>query len=143
LRAIVPVENVVVESLNSPGASNSLSVYHAFASASKASSTRINLIPDSTKDVDGDDGVVKSRAHDTGVARQSHRLKWIRLLSEIRRYQAELDEVLCLKLSSSTTFLFQGSMISALTFSSGNKMVDVPDAATLSRYEAEIIAGLD
>ncbi len=36
LRAIVPVENVVVESLNSPGTSNSLSIYHAFASASKA-----------------------------------------------------------------------------------------------------------
>ncbi len=139
--AIVPVEDA--EASMSPNASNSLSIYHAFASATKTTNARSTLVPLGT-DVDDDDDVVISRTHDDLVAaKQSHRLKWIRLLSEIRRYQDELDEVLCLKRSTFTTFLFRGSMISAVTLGDSGKNLDGPDSATTSRNESEIMARLD
>ncbi|KAL3772607.1 hypothetical protein ACHAWU_002513 [Discostella pseudostelligera] len=141
-RAIVPVENMDANTLNTPSASKSLSIYHAFASATKTSNTRSTLIPDGT-DANQDDNVVKSRVHDVEAAQQSYRLKWIRFLSEIRRYEAQLDEVLCLKMSTSATFLFRGSRVSAVTQGNSNTIAEVPDSTTISPYESEIMARLD
>ncbi|KAL7435955.1 hypothetical protein ACHAXH_003008 [Discostella pseudostelligera] len=141
-RAIVPVGNTGADTLNTPSASKSLSIYHAFACATKTSNTRSTLIPDGT-DANEDDNVVKSRVYDVEAAQQSYRLKWIRFLSEIRRYEAQLDEVLCLKMSTSTTFLFRGSRVSAVSQGNSNTMAEVPDSTTMSRYESEIMARLD
>jgi len=103
---------------DSPVASSGggLSIYHAFASATKKPATS-QRTSGWTED---DDGVYGERPSGDAkaVARQAHRARWVRLLSEIRRQEARLGDALCLSgvgVGPSTNVLVRGSMISALT----------------------------
>jgi len=128
------------EDASSPLAtSDGQSIYHAFASSATKSSTkkRAPLFIEDPQVVSKSGGVDAVEA-----ARQAHRVKWIRLLSEIRRQEAHLDEALCLSSAPSSTInlIVRGSMISALTIDDG---LSITATTALPEQERDMMAGLD
>ncbi|KAL9189233.1 hypothetical protein ACHAXT_011723 [Thalassiosira profunda] len=124
-RALVPVEDE--EDLASSPAPTGLSVYHAFASATK--SKRGSLAGRSDDEEAGAEG---------GAPERAHRSRWARLLSEIRRQESHLDAALRLERPSAPSgapYLVRGGTVSILA-------LDDDDAATASR-ENETAAALD
>jgi len=118
--------------------SDGQSIYHAFASSATKSSTKKRaplFIEDPQVSKSGEVNAEE-------VARQAHRLRWIRLLSEIRRQEAHLNEVLCLSSapSSTTNLIVRGSMISALTIDDG---LSITATTALPEQERDMMAGLD
>ena len=142
--ALVLADNMDIETngRNSSIASNSISIYQAFASATKTSKARKTLMDDAM-DADGETKVIKSGAKNVEAARESHRLKWIRLLSEIRRQEAQLDEILCLTMSANNNFLFRGNMISVVALDFDAAVAAAPAIEALPGQDREIMAGLD
>ena len=138
--ALVAVDNENEEE-NSPAtpSGDALSIYHAFASATKSSAKKRSPHFDIIDDDGGNNHATLGR-NAVEAAQQSHRLKWIRLLSEIRRQEAHLDEILCLSTSPCTNLVVRGSMISVLTIDDG---LAVSATTALPEQEREMMAGLD
>ena len=132
--ALIPVEEESPANTaggNSPmTSSNSLSIYHAFASATKAS----RHVSDNGGDNEYEQ---KSGPNIAEATRQAHRNRWVRLLSEIRRQENQLDGLLCLEmLPSSGNLLVRGSMISVLSIS--DSAVDVAHVERSEESMAEL-----
>jgi len=114
--ALVPVNDSGVSQETSPTMTGGRSIYHAFASATKSGNPSDRRTAQ-WDDVEGDN-ITISGVNDVEAARRAHRSRWVRLLSEIRRQETRLDEVLCLgtaALSPFTNFLVRGCGISVLT----------------------------
>jgi len=137
--ALVLVEKDDEDASSPLTTSDGQSIYHAFASSATKSSTkkRAPLFIEDPQVVSKSGG-----ANAVEVARQAHRLKWIRLLSEIRRQEAHLDDALCLSSapSSTTNLIVRGSMISALTIDDG---LSITATTALPEQERDMMAGLD
>ena len=146
---VVRDQDVGEDMISSPmPTSKHSSIYHAFASATKTptrrnvGSVQARATPRVSDDEDDDNfGADKSGPIDASAAKQAHKLRWMKLLSEIRRQEAALDNVLCMSStplsSSSTNILARGSMMSL--FSLDNSPAP---KATLSQQD-RILAGLD
>ncbi|KAL3822134.1 hypothetical protein ACHAXA_011912 [Cyclostephanos tholiformis] len=134
-------DNKIIEK-NSPIASNSISIYQAFTSATKSFSARNTRMND-VIDLEGESDAIKSEANEVEEAPKLYRLKWIRLLSEIRRQEAQLEEVLFLASSANINLLFRGSMISVFTLGCEIPAAAEPANRTLSVQDRENMVGLD
>jgi len=154
LVAVVDNENGRSGAISSPMASDSLSIYHAFASANKSSTKRNNtprldnLYNNGQKGNDSaENNKNKSKVNDVEAAQQAHRWRWIQLLSGIRIRESQLDEVLCFEEmsinnnSSGDTFLVRGSMTSVLVLNDEDVLTAI--SAALSHQEGEVMAALD
>jgi hypothetical protein len=142
--ALIPVQNVDINIIErtSPIASSSISIYQAFASATKSASVKKTQMNDFI-DSKGESNPIKSPKNEVDDARNSHRLKWIRFLSEIRRQEAKLDEVILLTTSANFNFLFRGSMISVVTPDCVTAAAAAPASGALSVQDRDNLAALD
>jgi len=123
---------------------NSLSVYQAFTSATKKTAPGRDVRMYEDMDMDGESEASALEVNDVDTARLSHRLKWIRLLAEIRRQEVQLNEVLCLTMSADSSILFRGDMVTTITMDSESAATTKePALAELSNQERNIMTGLD
>ncbi|KAL7513143.1 hypothetical protein ACHAXN_011101 [Cyclotella atomus] len=111
---------MVVKSPEAAAESNS--IYHMFASAKKDSSSR-----PSPPDSENRSAVANLASRFSGVstvdsAENKHLMRWITFLTEVRRQEAILNEVLCLAtVPYSNDLLVRSSMISTVTFDEASK----------------------
>jgi len=142
---VVREEDAERESTAFPIAS-STSIYHAFVSVAatpgrgrNAEPTRKEATPrvsDDEGDADGD-----TQMCDVSTAKQAHRARWIKLLSEIRKQELALNEILRLTPTpmamATANVLVRGSTFSVLN------VKESPPLNPLRTHDEKIVADLD
>ena len=137
LSALVPV-------VGDEGENQGVSVYHAFATAggAKASGGTTDDMMEDEEDV-----ATKNATNDVELSLRAHKLRWLRLLSEIRRQESTLDEALELAMlptASATNILVRGSMTSVLSIAhddTSSPPASAQSSARARKQENEIMDG--
>ncbi|KAL3788186.1 hypothetical protein HJC23_004653 [Cyclotella cryptica] len=98
---------------------DSNSIYHVFASATKNASRPTNAEVDQDRATAMKSIQSPGTSHSLESAENTHLMRWITFLTEVRRQEARLNEVLCLaSVPSSYNLVYRPSMISVISFKS-------------------------
>ncbi|KAL7483727.1 hypothetical protein ACHAW6_009366 [Cyclotella cf. meneghiniana] len=117
---------------------DSNSIYHVFASATKNNSRLANPAVDDDRATLAN-SIQSPRIHSVESAENTHLMRWITFLTEVRRQESRLNDELCLaSVPSLCNLVFRPSMISVITFKAS-----LPSRLRVQNNGEDLMANLD